>query len=141
MAFLDLHSEALAVLNDVVVQDPVIAEVVRVDGILVGVRVEELVVVLVVLQPVDAFLRDAACLDTLDKREDLEAIALEQDVAGLLVIDLFDEARLFLDEIVDVWVVDRHEPVPVLEDGLLVDGLFDLLVLVLLGTGVLTDLL
>lgn len=106
VAFLDLHAEAFAVLHDVVVEDAVVAEVVGLDGLLVSVRVEELVLVLVVLQPVDAVLGHAAVEDALDQSEDLEAVALEQHVARLLVVDFRDQLRLRLDQVLDVRVVD-----------------------------------
>jgi len=141
VALFDVHAEALALLHDVAVEDAVVAEVVGLDGLLVGVRVEELVLVLVVLEPVDAVLGHAAVVDALDEREDLEPVALEQHVARLLVVDFGDQLGLGLDEVVDVGVVDRDEPVPVLEDRVLVDRLLALLVLVLLGARVLADLL
>ena len=46
-----------------------------------------------------------------------------------------------MDEVVDVGVVNGDEAVPVLEDGVLVDGLLGLLMLVLLGARVLADVL
>lgn len=141
VALFDVHAEALALLHDVAVEDAVVAEVVGLDRLFVGVCVEELVVLLVVLEPVDAVLGHAAVVDALDEREDLEPVAVEQHVARLLVVDFGDQLGLSLDEVVDVRVVDRDEAVPVLEDRVLVDRLLALLVLVFLGARVLPDLL
>jgi len=141
VALFDVHAEAFALLHDVAVEDAVVAEVVGVDRLFVGVCIEELVIVLVVLEPMDAVLGHAAVVNALDEREYLEPVAVEQHVARLLVVDFGDQFGLSLYEVVDVRVVDGDQAVPVLENRVLVDGFLAFLVLVFLGARVLADLL
>jgi len=141
VALFDVHAQAFALLHDVAVEDAVVAEVVGVDRLFVGVCIEELVIVLVVLEPMDAVLGHAAVVNALDEREYLEPVAVEQHVARLLVVDFGDQFGFGLYEVVDVRVVDGDKAVPVLENRVLVDGFLAFLVLVFLGARVLADLL
>jgi len=84
------------------------------------VAVQLLFLVLLVHQPIDAVLTDAPVVDALDQRENVEAVSVQDHVAGFLVVDFGEQLAVLLDEGLDVGVVDADQSVHFLVLGVLV---------------------